>query len=43
MKRILPFIFLGLLLLGACAGPSASQPVREAENPLDITVFRAPT
>lgn len=43
MKRIFPFIFFGLLLLAACGGPDASQPVREAENPLDITVFRAPT
>jgi|GEM_PF-6937466 len=43
MKYILAFIFFGLLLLGACAGPAASPPVREAENSPDITVFRAPT
>lgn len=43
IKHILAFMLLGLLLLVACASPGASQPVREVENPLDITVFRAPT
>jgi ABC-type glycerol-3-phosphate transport system substrate-binding protein len=43
MRRFLPFGFLMLLLLAACASPSANQPATETKDSLDLTVFRAPT
>jgi hypothetical protein len=42
MKRILPFSFLLLLLLIACAGPAATPAVTKT-GATEITVFRSPT
>jgi hypothetical protein len=42
MKQIVPFSFILLLLLIACAGPAATPVVIET-GAIEITVFRSPT
>ncbi len=43
MNHILPFIFLGLLWLTACAGPAAAPPPTETGRSPEMTVYRSPT